>query len=88
VDGCGSIPGRVQNGSGVHPASYPMDPKALSSRVKRAECEAGHLSLPVPRSKIVELYFHSPIGFHGDASLIKHMDNFTSISSYIYIYIF
>jgi hypothetical protein len=33
----------VQNGSGTHPASYPMVPGALSLGVKRPEREADHL---------------------------------------------
>jgi hypothetical protein len=37
-----SLHHRVQNGSGAHPASYPMGTRALSLGVKRPECEADH----------------------------------------------
>jgi hypothetical protein len=33
---------RVQNGTGTHPASYPVVPGALSLGVKRPGCEADH----------------------------------------------
>jgi hypothetical protein len=32
----------VQNGSGAHPASYPMGTRALSLGIKQWGCEAGH----------------------------------------------
>jgi hypothetical protein len=37
-----SLHHRVQNGSGAHPASYPMVPGALSLGVKRPGREADH----------------------------------------------
>jgi hypothetical protein len=66
---------RVQNCSGVHPASYPMDNMA----VKRPEHKAGHL--PPSSSDIkdwVKLYLHSPStpSWRG-AQLKKHRDAFT-----------
>jgi hypothetical protein len=45
-----SLPHSVQTGSGAHPISYPMGEADL------------HL---VPRSRMVELYLHSPICLHG-----------------------
>jgi hypothetical protein len=37
-----SLHHRVQNGSGAHPASYPMGTRDLSLRVERPEREADH----------------------------------------------
>jgi hypothetical protein len=37
-----SLHHRVQNGSGSHPASYPMGTRGLSLGVKRPEREADH----------------------------------------------
>jgi hypothetical protein len=61
-----SLHHRVQNGSGVRPASYPMVPGALSLGVKRPEREA-HYSPPSSAEvkEYVELYIHSPIRIHG-----------------------
>jgi hypothetical protein len=50
LDGRDSNPGRinfsllqnVQTGSGVHPASYPMGPGALSPTAKRSVLETDH----------------------------------------------
>jgi hypothetical protein len=43
----------------LHPASYIIDTGAISMGIKWPESEANHLHL-VPRSGIVELYFHPP----------------------------
>jgi len=53
-----SLHHRVQNGSGAHPASYPMG-------VKRPGREADH-SPPSSAEvkKCVEVYVHSPIRLH------------------------
>jgi hypothetical protein len=37
-----SLHHRVRNGSGTHPASYPMGKRASSLGVKWPECEADH----------------------------------------------
>jgi hypothetical protein len=36
----------------------------------------------VPRSKMVELYLHSPLGLHGVMQLIKHRDDFKFYMTY------
>jgi hypothetical protein len=61
-----SLHHRVQNGSGAHPASYPMGTRGCFLRVKRPGCEADH-SPPflAEVKKCVELYLHSPIRLHG-----------------------
>jgi hypothetical protein len=72
----GSIPGKasdfsllhsVQTGSGSHPESYTRGP-----RVKLQGREADlHI---VPRSRMVELYLHSPILFHENVTLLPVLD--------------
>jgi hypothetical protein len=51
---------RVQNGSGAHPASYPMGSRGSFPGGERPGCEADH---PPPSSaeikECVELYLHS-----------------------------
>jgi hypothetical protein len=57
---------RVQNGSGVHPASYPMGTGTLSLGVKRPSREADHL--PPSDAEVkesLELYLHSLIRLNG-----------------------
>jgi hypothetical protein len=57
---------RVQNGSGAHPASYPMGARALSLGVKRPGRETDHSPPSTDEVKEgVELYFHAPIRLHG-----------------------
>jgi hypothetical protein len=55
----------VQNGSGAHPASYPMGIRGSFPGGKAA----GAWGWPPPSSaevkECVELYLHSPIRFHG-----------------------
>jgi hypothetical protein len=56
-----SFPHRFQNGSGAHPASYPMGNGALYPGVKRPGCEADHSPSSTAEVKeCVELYLHSP----------------------------
>jgi hypothetical protein len=57
---------RVQNGSGAHPASYPMGTRGSSPGVKRPGRKADHL--PPSSAEVkewVEPYLHSPIRLHG-----------------------
>jgi hypothetical protein len=51
----------VQNGSGTHPASYPMGTGGFSPEVKQMDREADH-SPPTSAEvkKNVDLYIHSP----------------------------
>jgi hypothetical protein len=52
---------RVQNGSGAHPASYPMGTRGSFPGGKAAEREANHTSPSSAEVKEwVELYLHSP----------------------------
>jgi hypothetical protein len=61
-----SLHHRVQNGSGAHPASYPMCTRALSLGVKRPGREADHSPPQSAEAKeCVEPYLHSPIHLHG-----------------------
>jgi hypothetical protein len=62
-----SLHHRVQNGSGAHPASYPMGTRGgLSLGVKRAGREADHSPHLVPRSKNEWSYTSiPPICLHG-----------------------
>jgi hypothetical protein len=75
LDGGGSIPGRgkrfsvlysVQTGSRPHPASYPMNTWGFSPGGKSSWGVklTTHFN-PVPKSRMVELYFNSPIRLHG-----------------------
>jgi hypothetical protein len=55
-----SLHRRVQNGSGSHPASYPLVTRALSLVVKRLGRGADHSLLsPAEFEECVELYLHS-----------------------------
>jgi hypothetical protein len=57
----------VQNGSGAHPASYPMGTRGSFPGVKRPGQEADHS--PPSSAEVkerVELYLHSPIRLHGE----------------------
>jgi hypothetical protein len=61
-----SLHHRVQNGSGDHTASYPIDTRGSSLEVKRPGREADHS--PPANAEVkewVELYLHSPIRLHG-----------------------
>jgi hypothetical protein len=57
---------RVQNGSGAHPASYPMGIRGTSLGVKWPGREADHSPPSSAEVKeLVEPYLHSPIRLHG-----------------------
>jgi hypothetical protein len=61
-----SLHHRVQNGSGAHPASYPMGNTGSFPEAKRLGHDADHLPPSSAEVKeCVELYFHSPIRLHG-----------------------
>jgi hypothetical protein len=60
-NGCVSLLHSVQIGPGVHPASYPQSITGYFLRGKVTEADL-HL---VPRSGMVELYFHSLVRLHG-----------------------
>jgi hypothetical protein len=53
----------VQTDSGAHPPSYPMGSGGNFPGVRRQGRQAD-LGL-VPRSRMVELYLHSPLCLHG-----------------------
>jgi hypothetical protein len=54
-----SLHHRVQNGSGAHPASYPMDTRGFSLGVKRPGRETYHSPPSGTEVKeCMELYFH------------------------------
>jgi hypothetical protein len=56
-----SLHHRVQNGSGAHPASYPVGTSGFSLGVKRPGRKADHSPPSSPEVKEwVELYLHSP----------------------------
>jgi hypothetical protein len=68
----------VQNGSGVHPASYPMGTAGFSLGVKRPGREADHS--PPSSAEVkewLELYLHSPNTPSWRGAHLKHRDNFT-----------
>jgi hypothetical protein len=62
----------LQTGSGARPSSYPMDTGGSfpGGWYGRFVTQTAHLHL-VPRSRMVELYLHSPRRLHG-VVLIKH----------------
>jgi hypothetical protein len=70
---------RVQNGTGAHPASYPMVPGAFFLGVKRPVREADHSHPSSTEVKeCVQLYLHSPnTPSRRGAQLKKARDNFT-----------
>jgi hypothetical protein len=56
----------VQTGSRAHPASYTMDPGALSPGVKRPGREADHSPLTSAKVKKTWVYMSTPsMHFHG-----------------------
>jgi hypothetical protein len=55
-----SLHHRVQNGSGAHPASYPMGTRALSLGIKRRGCEADHSPLSSAEVKKAWSYTSTP----------------------------
>jgi hypothetical protein len=76
----------IQNGSGVHPASYAMGIRDSFPGGKAAGAWSWPLtSNLVTRSKNEELHRHSPICLNGMVlSLKKHRDNFTCTFTFIY----
>jgi hypothetical protein len=73
-----SLHHRVQNGSGAHPAPYPMDTRGSFTGGKAA----GAWSWPLIQSsaevkECVELYLHSPNTPSWRGVQLKHRDNFT-----------
>jgi hypothetical protein len=73
-----SLHRRVQNGSGVHLASYPMGIRGSFPGVKRPGRETDH-SPPSSAEVIkwVELYLNSPNTPPWCDAQLKHRDNFT-----------
>jgi hypothetical protein len=61
-----SLHHRVQNGSGAHPASYPMGTRGSLPGVKWQEREYDH-SAPsnIDVKECVEIYLHYPIRLYG-----------------------
>jgi hypothetical protein len=68
---------RVKNGSGAHPAFYPMGTRGSFPGVKLPGREADH-SLPSSAEvkECVELYLHSPGTPTWRGAQLKHRDNF------------
>jgi hypothetical protein len=56
-----SLHHRVQNGSGAHPASYPMGTRGSFSGVKRPEREADHLPQSSAEVKNAWSYTSTPL---------------------------
>jgi hypothetical protein len=73
-----SLHHRVQNGSGVHPASYPVGNMGSFPGVKRPGYEADH-SPPTSAEvkECVELYIHTPNTPSWRGAWLKQRDNFT-----------
>jgi hypothetical protein len=72
-----SLHHRVQNGSGAHPASYPVGIRALSLGVKRPGREADYSPPSSAEVKeCVKLYLHSPNTPSWCGAQLKHRDNF------------
>jgi hypothetical protein len=74
LDSCGSIPGGARfflfstqhASSEAHPGSYPMGAGDDLPRGKNSWSTKPTTHFrPMPKSKMVELYLHSPICFHG-----------------------
>jgi hypothetical protein len=68
----------IRNGSGTHPASYPVGNKGSFPGVKRPWFEADHSppsSAEVKES--MELYIHSPNTPSWRGAQLKHSDNFS-----------
>jgi hypothetical protein len=79
-----SLHHRVQNGSGVHPASCQWVPEALSLGVKRPGREADHS--PPSSAEVKEwvaLYLHSSNTPSWRGAQLKHRDNFTYTTYYL-----
>jgi hypothetical protein len=73
---------RVQTGSGVHPASYPMATKGFSLGVKRPEREADHSYPTSAKVKdCMDIYLHSPNTPSWRGDQLKHMTTLPFVSS-------
>jgi hypothetical protein len=71
-----SLHRRVQNGSGAHPASYPMGTRGSFPGVKCRRREADHSPTSSAGVKEwVELYVHSPNTPSWRGAQLKHRDN-------------
>jgi hypothetical protein len=66
-----------QNGSGAHPASYPMGTRGSFPGIKRPGREADHSPNLEPRSKNEWSYTSTPQYTLMAWCLVKHRDNFT-----------
>jgi hypothetical protein len=55
----------VQTVSGVHPASYLIGTRGCYHGNKVPSCEPDHSPATGAESRMVELYLHSPMCFHG-----------------------
>jgi hypothetical protein len=88
--GCFSLHHRVQNGSGAHPASYPVCTKGLSLWVKSPGREADHSPPSSAEVKeCVELYFHShytPSWRGAQLQKINHRNLTTYLLTYLLTY--
>jgi hypothetical protein len=73
---------RVQNGSGAHPASYPMGTSGSFTGVKQPGCEADHPSLSSDDVKNAWSYTSTPPFIFMMWCLVKHRDKFTFIFMY------
>jgi hypothetical protein len=72
-----SLHHRVQNGSGAHPASYPMDNRGSFPGVKRPGREADHSPPSSAEVKNAWSYNSAPQYAFMAWCLVKHRDNFT-----------
>jgi hypothetical protein len=65
MDGLCSVPVSIVSRTAMGPTQPPIQsvPRALSPEIKRLDHEAD--SSPPSSAKMVELYLHSPIRFHG-----------------------
>jgi hypothetical protein len=71
-----SLPHRVQNGSGAHPASYPMGTGGSFPGVKQPGCEADHSPPSNAEVKNAWSYTSNPQHAFVAWCLVKHRDNF------------
>jgi hypothetical protein len=71
-----SLHHRLQNGSGAHPASYPVGTRGSFLGGKAAEAWSWPLSPSSAEVEWVELYHHSPNTPSWRGAQLKHRDNF------------
>jgi hypothetical protein len=72
-----SLHHRIQNGSGAHPASYPMGTRGFSLGVKRPERKADHSPPSSAEVKNAWSYTSTPQYVFMAWCLVKQRDNFT-----------